>query len=173
MNKVNWLTRDIWLTLCAFYFFCGYPPMDYTPGALVNSGREKNSAAIFERPMSLGTRAHQLAMYVVYEAPLQMLAGSPSHYLREPEVMEFLKAVPTVWDEVAQRRSPSNCLHTGSRYRRDSYMESILLSQPYSQHVRSTGYKPTWSNPRLFGDFQVFEQQDKSPSLIERGLLCC
>ncbi len=74
-------------------------PMDYTPGAMVNSGREKNFAAIFERPMSLGTRAHQLAMYVVYEAPLQMLADSPSHYLREPELMEFLKVVPTVWDE--------------------------------------------------------------------------
>lgn len=74
-------------------------PMDYTPGAMVNAGRERNFAPVFERPMSLGTRAHQLAMYVVYEAPLQMLADSPSHYLREPEVMEFLKPVPTVWDE--------------------------------------------------------------------------
>ena len=74
-------------------------PMDYTPGAMVNSGAEKNFAPVFERPMSMGTRVHQLAMYVVYEAPLQMLADSPSHYLREPEVMEFLKPVPTVWDE--------------------------------------------------------------------------
>jgi alpha-glucosidase len=74
-------------------------PMDYTPGAMVNSGSEKNFAAVFERPMSLGTRCHQLAMYVVYEAPLQMLADSPSHYLREPEVMEFLGPVPTVWDD--------------------------------------------------------------------------
>jgi len=74
-------------------------PMDYTPGAMVNSGIEKNFAAVFERPMSLGTRVHQLAMYVVYEAPLQMLADTPSHYLREPEVMEFLAPVPTVWDE--------------------------------------------------------------------------
>src|SRR5262245_12234257 len=74
-------------------------PMDYTPGAMVNSGSEKNFAPIFERPMSLGTRCHQLAMYVVYEAPLQMLADSPSRYLREPEVMRFLGPVPTVWDE--------------------------------------------------------------------------
>ena len=74
-------------------------PMDYTPGAMVNSGSEKNFAAVFERPMSLGTRGHQLAMYVVYESPLQMLADSPSHYLREPEIMEFLGPVPTVWDE--------------------------------------------------------------------------
>ena len=74
-------------------------PMDYTPGAMVNAGAEKYFTPVFERPMSLGTRVHQLAMYVVYEAPLQMLADSPSHYLREPEVMEFLKPVPTVWDE--------------------------------------------------------------------------
>jgi len=74
-------------------------PLDYTPGAMVNSGSEKNFAAIFERPMSLGTRCHQLAMYVVYESPLQMLADSPSHYLREPEIMAFLGPVPTVWDE--------------------------------------------------------------------------
>jgi len=74
-------------------------PLDYTPGAMVNSGNEKNFQAIFDRPMSLGTRCHQLAMYVVYESPLQMLADSPSHYLREPEIMDFLGPVPTVWDE--------------------------------------------------------------------------
>ena len=49
--------------------------------------------------MSLGTRCHQLAMYVVYEAPLQMLSDSPSNYLREPEIMDFLGAVPTEWDD--------------------------------------------------------------------------
>jgi len=56
-------------------------------------------AAIHERPMAMGTRCHQLAMYVVFESPLQMLADSPSNYLREPEAMEFLAPVPTVWDE--------------------------------------------------------------------------
>jgi alpha-glucosidase len=73
-------------------------PMDYTPGAMVNAAKP-SFAHIFERPMSLGTRCHQLAMYVVYESPLQMLADSPSNYMREPEAMEFLAAVPTVWDE--------------------------------------------------------------------------
>jgi alpha-glucosidase len=73
-------------------------PMDYTPGAMVNAQPE-NFRAIFKRPMSMGTRCHQLAMYVVYESPLQMLADSPSNYLREPECMEFLSKVPTVWDE--------------------------------------------------------------------------
>lgn len=73
-------------------------PMDYTPGAMVN-GSKKSFAPIFERPMSLGTRCHQLAMYVVFESPLQMLADTPSNYLREPEAMEFLAPVPSVWDE--------------------------------------------------------------------------
>ena len=73
-------------------------PMDYTPGAMLNA-QQKSFAKIFDRPMSLGTRCHQLAMYVVFESPLQMLADSPSNYQREPEAMEFLSAVPTVWDE--------------------------------------------------------------------------
>src|SRR5213075_3387355 len=73
-------------------------PMDYTPGAMRNAAKN-TFAPIFNQPMALGTRCHQLAMYVVYEGPLQMLADSPSHYLREPEVMEFLGPVPTVWDD--------------------------------------------------------------------------
>ncbi|MGB9468569.1 MAG: glycoside hydrolase family 97 protein [Candidatus Acidiferrum sp.] len=73
-------------------------PMDYTPGAMLNATKT-SFAPIMHRPMSLGTRCHQLAMYVVYESPLQMLSDSPSNYLREPEAMEFLAAVPTEWDE--------------------------------------------------------------------------
>jgi alpha-glucosidase len=73
-------------------------PLDYTPGAMRNASRQ-SFAPIFEQPMSLGTRCQQLAMYVVYESPLQMLADTPSSYLREPEIMEFLGPVPTVWDE--------------------------------------------------------------------------
>lgn len=73
-------------------------PMDFTPGAMRNAARG-SFAALFQTPMSMGTRCHQLAMYVVYEAPLQMLSDSPSNYLREPEAMEFLAPVPTTWDE--------------------------------------------------------------------------
>ena len=51
-------------------------PMDYTPGAMLNA-QEKNFHPVFDRPMSMGTRCHQLAMYVVFESPLQMLADSP------------------------------------------------------------------------------------------------
>jgi alpha-glucosidase len=73
-------------------------PMDYTPGAMRNATRA-TFRPINSQPMAMGTRCHQLAMYVVYEAPLQMLSDSPSNYLREPEAMEFLGAVPTEWDD--------------------------------------------------------------------------
>jgi alpha-glucosidase len=73
-------------------------PMDYTPGAMINATKEQ-FRPIYNRPRSQGTRCHQLAMYVVYESPLQMLCDSPSNYIREPECMEFLAKVPTVWDD--------------------------------------------------------------------------
>lgn len=73
-------------------------PMDYTPGAMINF-HEKDHKIWFNLPASVGTRCHQLGMYVVYESPLQMLADSPSNYYREPACMEFLSQVPAVWDE--------------------------------------------------------------------------
>jgi len=73
-------------------------PMDYTPGAMHNA-QKKDYKPIFDTPMSMGTRCHQLAMFVCYESPLQMLCDAPSNYYKEPECMEFLSAVPTVWDE--------------------------------------------------------------------------
>jgi alpha-glucosidase len=73
-------------------------PMDYTPGAMRNATLN-TFAPINHQPMALGTRCHQLAMYVVYEAPLQMLSDSPSEYLREPAIMDFLGPVPTTWDD--------------------------------------------------------------------------
>jgi alpha-glucosidase len=72
-------------------------PMDYTPGAMRNAHR-KDFNAVFSRPMSLGTRAHQLAMFVLYESPLQMLADTPSSYLAEPDIPAFISKIPTVWD---------------------------------------------------------------------------
>jgi alpha-glucosidase len=73
-------------------------PLDFTPGAMRNATKQ-TFAPIMSQPMAMGTRCQQLAMYVVYEAPLQMLSDNPSNYMREPEAMEFLSVVPTVWDE--------------------------------------------------------------------------
>jgi alpha-glucosidase len=73
-------------------------PVDYTPGAMSNATKA-DFKPVWARPMSQGTRCQQLAMYVVFESPLQMLADSPSNYRKEPESLAFLSRVPTVWDE--------------------------------------------------------------------------
>jgi alpha-glucosidase len=49
--------------------------------------------------MSQGTRCHQLAMFIVYDNPMQIFSGNPSQALTEPQFMEFLGSIPTVWDE--------------------------------------------------------------------------
>ncbi|GGF74773.1 glycoside hydrolase family 97 protein [Wenyingzhuangia marina] len=72
--------------------------MDFTPGGLDNVHKE-NFAARLDRPMVMGTRAHQLAMYVIYEAPLQMLSDTPSNYYREHETTDFISKIPTVWEK--------------------------------------------------------------------------
>lgn len=90
------ITPEHDVTIPFIRMFAG--PMDFTPGAMMN-GTQKNFQISFQQPMSQGTRCHQLAMYVLYESPLQMLADTPTNYLREPECMEFLSKVPSVWDE--------------------------------------------------------------------------
>ncbi|NQU81667.1 MAG: glycoside hydrolase family 97 protein, partial [Bacteroidetes bacterium] len=73
-------------------------PMDYTPGAMDNAGKV-NFSSRFSRPMSQGTRVHQMAMYVVYESPLQMMSDNPSNYMNNQECTNFITKVPVVWDE--------------------------------------------------------------------------
>ena len=73
-------------------------PMDYTQGAMRNATR-RNYLAVRSEPMSQGTRCRQLAEYVIFDSPLNMLCDSPSNYLNEPECTDFIVSVPTVWDE--------------------------------------------------------------------------
>lgn len=73
-------------------------PMDYTQGAMRNASRT-NYRPVFSEPMSQGTRCRQLAEYVIFTSPLNMLCDNPCNYEAEPECTDFIAAVPTVWDE--------------------------------------------------------------------------
>jgi len=78
-------------------------PMDYTPGGFTNVNKAQFSIppgtwGSKKPPMTLGTRCHELALFVVFESPLQMVADYPANYRGVPAA-EFLKHVPTVWDE--------------------------------------------------------------------------
>jgi alpha-glucosidase len=72
-------------------------PMDFTPGCFRTTRKETFSARA-NPPVVMGTRCHQLAMYVVYESPLQMCVDYPASYQNQPG-LTFLNSVPTIWDE--------------------------------------------------------------------------
>jgi alpha-glucosidase len=99
MENVKWANENVPrydVTLPFIRNMAG--PMDYTPGAMRNSN-QANFRAISSNPMSKGTRVHQLAMYVVFEVPLQMLSDNPTIYLREQECTDFITKVPTTFDQ--------------------------------------------------------------------------
>lgn len=99
MENCKWskdITPEHDVTLCFTRMLAG--PMDFTPGAMTNKN-EKDYSISFSNPMSLGTRCHQVAMYVCYDAPVQMLCDSPSNYYKETETTSFISKMPTVWDE--------------------------------------------------------------------------
>lgn len=73
-------------------------PMDYTQGAMRNASKS-NYRPVYNEPMSQGTRCRQLAEYVVFDSPLNMLCDSPSNYIAEAECTEFIAACPETWDE--------------------------------------------------------------------------
>ncbi len=73
-------------------------PMDYTPGAMTNAMRDHFFGNNYH-PMSQGTRVHQMAMYTTFEAPLQMLADSPTKYMQNQECTDFIAQIPTTFDE--------------------------------------------------------------------------
>lgn len=73
-------------------------PMDYTQGAMRNATK-RNYRPVNSEAMSQGTRCRQLAEYVVFDAPLNMLCDSPSNYMQEKECTDFIAMVPEVWDE--------------------------------------------------------------------------
>lgn len=75
-------------------------PMDYTPGAMRNATKSEFKPS-HSTPMSQGTRCHQLALYTIFEAPLQMMADSPTAFMAAQESTDYIAKVPTTFDETA------------------------------------------------------------------------
>ncbi len=99
-------------------------PLDYTPGAFGNVTREQFEGRDKE-PMTPNTRAHELALYVVFESPLMMVSDYPEHYQGEHD-FEFIKQVPVTWDEVRVLNGlPMQNISVARRSGKDWYIGSI------------------------------------------------
>jgi alpha-glucosidase len=74
-------------------------PVDYTPGGMRNA-TEADFQPVYNNPMTMGTRCHQLACYVIHESQLTMMADNPTAYMNEPDFTSFLTSLPTTYDEM-------------------------------------------------------------------------
>lgn len=93
-------SKDMPLYDVTFPFIRGMVgPVDFTPGGMRNASKA-DFQPIYHHPMTMGTRCHQLAHYIVHESPLTMLADTPTAYEREPECTAFIASLPTVYDEM-------------------------------------------------------------------------
>ena len=99
-------------------------PMDYTPGGF-NNVTPEDFIARDQSPMVMGTRAQQLALYVVFEEPLAMVSDVPSAYANQPE-FQFIKDVPTTWDATrVLNGAPGEFATVARRHGREWYLGSL------------------------------------------------
>lgn len=101
MEEVKWAVpgTDMPLYDVTFPFIrMASGPVDYTPGAMTNAAKA-DFQAIYNNPMSMGTRCHQLATYIVHDSPLTMLCDAPTNYKGEEECVEFIVSIPNDIDK--------------------------------------------------------------------------
>ena len=102
MEEVKWTKHDekdmpqYDVTFPFIRMQCG--SVDFTPGGMRNA-TNKDFQPIYYNPLTMGTRCHQLAMYVIHDSPLTMLADSPTSYEAEPDYTRFVASIPTIFDE--------------------------------------------------------------------------
>jgi alpha-glucosidase len=103
--------------------------MDYTPGGFGNA-TEAQFVPRDVRPMVQGTRAQQLALYVIDFDPFQMVSDAPQAYADRP-AFQFIRDVPASWDETrALQGFPGETVTIARRKGRDWYVGSITNWTP-------------------------------------------
>lgn len=101
--------------------------VDYTQGAMKN-GTKADYRSVWSEPMSQGTRCRQLAEYVVFESPLNMLCDSPTNYMKEQECTSFITSIPTVWDDTVVMGGEIGEYISLARRRGDSWYVGALTN---------------------------------------------
>ncbi|MBN1131844.1 MAG: glycoside hydrolase family 97 protein [Bacteroidales bacterium] len=72
--------------------------LDYTPGSLRNRHYEQFIPVPHGVPYSIGTRTHEVAMYVIYDQTLAYLCDAPTMYEKHPGITSLIASIPTTWD---------------------------------------------------------------------------
>ena len=177
MEYDKWSTRaTVEHDLIIPYLRMWVGPMDYTPGAMLNAHASTFVANAIE-PMSQGTRAHQLAMYVVYESPLQMLSDSHTKYAENRECFDFIRSVPSVWSDtralsgsigcdLAVARRSGDIWFVGVMAGADPQLQQLALSFLPDGKYRMTAFADGINVDQNARDYQTYMQEVTNASVI-------
>ena len=161
-------------------------PMDFTPGSMQSAQPEDNRGS-GSLPMGCGTRAYQMALYICFESGLQMLADSPTRYLREDECTRFIASVPTTWDETRILVAKAgDCYVVAKRKGKRWFVGAITGDRPQdidisldflTGNAHLTGFQDGRNAHRIAVDYKRMEQdvtpQDKLHlHLVRNGGWC-
>ncbi len=139
-------------------------PVDYTQGAMRNATK-RTHRGINDEPMSQGTRCRQLAQYVIFESPLNMLCDSPTSYQKEQECTDFIADIPTVWDEtivlngrigqyIAVARQKDDVWYIGAMTNWDPRTMELDLSFLKEGNYRAEIYRDGANANRIASDYK-------------------
>jgi alpha-glucosidase len=74
-------------------------PMSFTPGSMLNVQPEHVRNGLGSNLVTVGTRVHHIAYYILFESGLQMIADSPRQFDQNPDCASFIFNTPVTWDE--------------------------------------------------------------------------
>jgi alpha-glucosidase len=139
-------------------------PMDYTPGAF-NNVTDADFEHRMVSPMVRGTRAHQLAMYAIYEAAFQMVSDAPSAYKDQP-AFEFIRHAPAAWDETKFLSGvPAEYLTMARRHGKEWFLGSMTNWTPRDLDIPLTFLGPGKYRAEIYADAPDADRYPKSVSI--------
>ena len=142
-------------------------PMDYTPGGFENATKTGFEARMIH-PMVMGTRAHQLAMYAVYEAPFQMVSDSPDAYRDQP-AFEFIRHVPASWDETRVLNGvPGEYITMARRQGKEWYLGSMTDWSPRKLSIPLTFLGDGKYRAEIYADAEDADRLPKNVSIQKK-----
>jgi alpha-glucosidase len=141
-------------------------PMDYTPGGFDNVTRDDFEPRM-ERPQVMGTRAQQLAMYVVYLAPFQMVSDCPNAYDDQP-AFEFIRHVPASWDETHATGQPGEEITVARRHGNEWYLGSMTNWKARVLDIPLTFLPPGRYQAEIYADAKDADRFPKHVSVDKK-----
>lgn len=171
-KKADMAHNDLWIP----FMRQTAGPHDYTPGAMLNRTRDM-FRSIDHRPMSQGTRAHQVAAYIVFDMPLAVLCDSPTNYIRESETTYFINSIPAVFDSTFVHMSDLGNYLVMGRKKGDNYylgayndwdartIDVNLSFLPEGEYVAKI-YKDGLNVDRVAEDYKLMEQMVTSADVL-------